>query len=119
MKYVKLFEEFEEYEPEGGYVGYSGYRKGFDQSYSFDNKFKKTSKEEMMAIHGENLPKELYNIILEFSGKWYSFGITEDKESEFPYKVYKWRSIFELEEIEEFVTKDEAKNLVIEQKDSL
>jgi hypothetical protein len=116
MKYVKLFEEFEEFEPEGGYVGYRGYKKEFDQPYSFQNDFKKTNKEAMMNTHGENLPKELYNIISEFSGKHYSFGITKD-QGELPYKVYKWRSIFELEEIGEFVTEDDAEALVKKVKD--
>jgi len=91
MKYVKLFEEFE---------------------YSFQNDFKPTNSEEMSKVAPGGLPKELENIKFKFSGKEFNFGITEDDGV---FKVYKWRSIYEVKKIGESDDIEEAKSIVKKQ----
>ena len=90
MKYVKLFEEFEQYA-------------------SFQNTFKPTNEEEMSKLAPGGLPKELENIKFKFAGKKLNFGITEDNGL---FKVYKWSSIYEPEEICECNDLEQAKDIV-------
>lgn len=91
MKHIKLFEE---YTP---------------SHFSFGGAFKDTSAEEMRRIAGGNLPEELENITKKFSGKSLNFGITEDGGK---FKVYKWKSIFEPELVDEYGNLKDAEKAV-------